>query len=1013
MLPRPSTGASLVCVVTVALMLGVLLPAAHPGPRLEFTRLVAHWADYADPGYLPFIEEAQPEVVQVGFYGAHFWSLADTSFGGGYPAHFPRRGHRECAAWFQRLNDDLHRRGAKVVGHFNMTFLVGDPDGPDGPRGFFKFYRDQWDEEQLGPKPVDDPLEFLERNRQGQPLKDNNYAIGGMAEHWACLNNPHWRQVLKAWVRFAIAQGVDGLVANYFYRHDCHCEHCVPAFRHYLRQRFTPAQMSERFAITNLDTHRFEELGAWHDPAQSTPLRRESLRFSQIATKEAFDEVFVNFGRSLKPDLIIAQWNHLGDFAQISGDERCLLPDDRWGRDEDYLWYSTGGVTNPTDLTNGVLGEATLQMRYIRGAFEDKPFTLGRYEGVRLRSAMAELAANGGAPMGFYTPFKDLESRREIVRYYQFLGRYDPLYRANHSHGEVLLLFPRTRVHDGDLAALTRFKEAGRRLLDAHVLFDVAPDDHDFERARYATVLDPALANNLPASLTPLLPLNRSRFDAPAAVRVSASRPATGSELTVHCVNYNREEPADPKQSLHGIEHEKPIPTVPFTADILLPPGTRAERVEWLTPEAEEPREVEFKDPGDRLHVIVPAFLVYGVLRIRLSDGSPPPARRVAALVTEYRHNSHADIIVSRLLLTDTLDGKGAESPLRLASLYTDQRPENDMSRLLAASHRFRLSPTVSDALTLGTGSLAVDGVLLVAEHGDYPRSDSGNIQYPKRRLWESVLQVFRDSGRVVPVFVDKHLADNWADAKFLHDTAAELKIPLMAGSSLPTTWRRPVADVPRDAPLRDIVAITFHTTDAYGFHALEFAQALAEQRRGGETGIRSVQSLAGEAVWRALDEPAFDTELFEAAWNRLSRPLVGRDALRGAVREPRLFRIDYKDGLRTHLLELNGAAGEWTAAWRTEDGRMESSLFWTQEGRPGMHFTWLLHGIEEMMLTGKPAWNVERTLLTSGALDALLISLKEDQRRVDTPYLNIHYQPAWRWTEPPPPPPMRPWAEQ
>ena len=313
-----------------------------------------------------------------------------------------------------------------------------------------------------------------------------------------------------------------------------------------------------------------------------------------------------------------------------------------------------------------------------------------------------------------------------------------------------------------------------------------------------------------------------------------------------------------------------------------------------------------------------------------------------------------------------------------------------------------------------------MDGVLLIAEHGDYPKSSTGNTQYPKRRFWEEILKVFRARNRVVPVFIDKHLADNWTDAKYIYDTAKDLKIPLMAGSSLPGTWRRPPADLKRGKRVREIVAITYHTTDAYGFHALELVQALAEQRQGGETGIKAVQSFAGNAVWRAFDEKAFDTELFDAAWARLSqRQNVGRP-LREAVSKPKLFRLEYADGLRAHLLELNGAAGEWAAAWRyADDGPerpvrdIESSLFWTQEGRPGMHFTWLLHGIEQMMLTGKPSWNVERTLLTSGALDSLLLSLKEDQRRVETPYLMLRYQPTWRWTEPPPPPPMRPWAEQ
>ena len=411
--------------------------------------------------------------------------------------------------------------------------------------------------------------------------------------------------------------------------------------------------------------------------------------------------------------------------------------------------------------------------------------------------------------------------------------------------------------------------------------------------------------------------------------------------------------------------------------------------------------------------MLVASVLVFTQARAAETTNSAA-VKTIAAIVTVYNHNSHADLIVSRLLQTDTLDGKGNESPLKLASLYTDQKPEKDISRLLAASHRFRVSETIEDALTLGTGRLAVDGVLLIAEHGEYPKSIIGNTKYPKRRFWEETLKVFRASHRVVPVFLDKHLADNWQDAKFIYDSAQEMKVPLMAGSSLPVTWRRPAADVKRGARLREIVAITYHITEHYGFHALEIVQALAEQRAGGETGIKAVQTISGAAVWRAFDEKTFDTELFDAAYRSLSEPRSRGRPLREIVKEPKLFRLEYGDGLRVHLLELNGAAGEWSAAWRyADDGRVESSLFWMQEGRPGMHFTGLLHGIEQMMLTQKPSCNLERTLLTSGTLHALLLSLKEDQRRVETPYLELRYQPFWRWAEPPPPPVMRPWADQ
>lgn len=584
---------------------------------VEFTRMIAHWADYADPGYLAFVEAAKPEVVQVGFYGAHFWSLADTPFGSGYPAHFPVRGHRECADWFSRLNAELHRRGAKVIGHMNVKFLVGDPDSAEGPRGFFHFYRSQWDEKALGPKPVADPLDLLENDRFGKPISNKTYSIGGMREYWGCLNNPNWRAVLKAWVRFGIAQGVDGFIANYFYRHNCLCPHCVGSFRQYLSERFTAEQLKLRFAITNVDSHQFEEIVAWHEPAQSTPLRREMLRFSQIANKKAFDEVFVKFGRSLKADLIVAQWNHLGDFSQINGDERCLLPGELWGRDEDYLWYSTGDRANFTDLAAGILGEATLQARYIRGAFADKPFTLGKYENTRIRAAIAELAANGGAPMGFYTNFKDPEARREIVRYFGFLRRHEPLYRANRSHAEVLLLFPRTRVHEGDVAAVARFKDLGKSLLSAHVLFDILPDDRATAavRSRYEAVIDPFDAKITSTNVTGQLSPRVSRFEASTTLRVSASRPAGSDEITLHFVNYNRQEPSDKRN--RGIADEKPLSAPSIEAGLQLPAAFKVRAVEFLTPEREQATTVQFRQVGERLRFRVPEFLVYGVVRVK------------------------------------------------------------------------------------------------------------------------------------------------------------------------------------------------------------------------------------------------------------------------------------------------------------------------------------------------------------------------------------------------------------
>jgi hypothetical protein len=607
-----------VVVVLIFLRLNSLVVAQE---RFEFTRMVAHWAKYGGPDYLTFIKDAQPEVVQHGFYGGHFWSLAHTPQYKGYPSHFPVQGLSECGKWMEDRNAALHKLDAKVIGHFNVEFLVGEPDGKNGAKGFFHFYNNLWDAKVLGPKPVENPLDFLEKKADGTPIINNSYSIGGMREYWACLRNPSWQKVLKAWVKHGVDRGLDGFIANYFYRHNCHCEHCQTGFREYLADRFDKQELSQRFSIKDVKQHKFDEIVCWHKPAESTPLRREMLRWSQISNKQVFDEVFVKYGRSLKPDLIVAQWNHLGNFSQINGDERCMLPSDVWGQSEDYLWYSLGGSAFFTDLEKRFLGEGTLQARYIRGAFDDKPFTLGKYENTRIRVAIAELAANGGAPMGFYTRFTDPEARKVIVQYYQFLKRYDSVFKANRPYAESVLMFPRKAIHAGNLKPLDQFREVGRHLLESHVLFDVVPDDlgkSDSSSDGYATKY---LADH--NFDTHPIPKDATQIDAPFTVRVSASRPANSEkEVTLHFVNYNRKEPARGRNGKpsagRGIKDEQPIPVEGVRVNFRLPPKRQLDFVEFCTPEKSQSLKIDAQQIGDRVKMSVPKFDVYAILRVHL-----------------------------------------------------------------------------------------------------------------------------------------------------------------------------------------------------------------------------------------------------------------------------------------------------------------------------------------------------------------------------------------------------------
>jgi hypothetical protein len=378
-----------------------------------------------------------------------------------------------------------------------------------------------------------------------------------------------------------------------------------------------------------------------------------------------------------------------------------------------------------------------------------------------------------------------------------------------------------------------------------------------------------------------------------------------------------------------------------------------------------------------------------------------PKPKPVAAVVTVYPRHSHADVIVGKIIEGFNYDGK--ERPrLRLASLYVDQFPKTDISRGLAKKYKFPIYDSIEGAVTLGKKQVAVDGVLCIGEHGNYPTNKRGQILYPRRRFFEQVTNVFARYKRSVPVFNDKHLAATWEDARWMYDRARELFVPFMAGSSAPVTWRRPPLRIPRNAELVEAVQIGYGPLEGYGFHALEALQCMVERRRGGETGVRAVQCLQGEEMWRALDKGTWSRSLLEAAMARV--PAHAAADVRKAVAknaDAGVFLIEYRDGFRAAVPILNGwmyegDGGGFTFAARARgQDKPLSTLFYMQQPDPFAHFTYLLKAIEAMIHTGHAAYPVERTLLTTGILDAIMISKAEKNRRVETPHLAIRYQPS------------------
>lgn len=366
--------------------------------------------------------------------------------------------------------------------------------------------------------------------------------------------------------------------------------------------------------------------------------------------------------------------------------------------------------------------------------------------------------------------------------------------------------------------------------------------------------------------------------------------------------------------------------------------------------------------------------------------------KKIATVITEYRRNAHADVIVGRLLEGYEYYGQKREPRVQVVSMYTDQKPDNDLSRAMAAKHVFPIFPTVREALTLGGDKLAVEGVVLIGEHGKYPDNEKGQKLYPRYELYKQIIDVFRASNRSVPVFSDKHFSVEWEKAKWMVDQSRELKFPLLAGSSLPVSWRKPPLELDLETPVERAVCCFYGGKEAYGFHALEALQCMVERRKGGETGIAAVQCIEGAEVWKWTSANAWAGRLLDEALKRSETRKAGSP--QDNVKGPILFRVEYRSGLPAAVYILNGHVEDCTFAADIR-GRSEpvSTEIWLQPARPYSHFSSLTYYVEELITRGRAPYPVERTLLTTGALAALMDSSYRKDAWVETPHLTVSYR--------------------
>ena len=615
---------------------------------------------------LPFLKTARPDIVQIGNYGAMFHGFADNPKSMKSPMILPVPGERATLAFQKELNQKVHDLGLTVVGHFRLVKVMGDWNKATG---FVEYYNKRWPTDLLGAKPHADLRELLQRDADGLPIQVSRY---DNAQLTLCLSSPHARKMLKQMLKCAIDQGVDGIMTTYNYHFECACPYCQAAFKDWLSKHLTPEQVVSKLGISKLETHKFRSIPAkipgYPDLATATELDWLATKWGAEHFKQMYDDIFIDYGRRQRKDLIVSQWNHLG---QVSlKEERAFLPLKQWGQGEDYFWYSGGAsfVGKNLKLSERKAGDAWLSSLYIRELSGGKPFVMGKYDGIRMAASMAEGYACQGLGMGRYMRFENPTAFETLARYTNFRRRHERLYAAAVPLSDVALVLPRQSVLQRNPDSLDAFRELGQELVERQLLVDILADENiadgrlknylavalpqaivlsdsqlkalhriasqggqvlywgkktgtktetgarrtnvDLRQFRMVTSETPTIAADVIAAQ--LKKRGGTSIKSPWTVRAAAYVQPT--QVVLHLVNYNRDESID--KTLKGPELERPISAQNIAVDFRLPDNRKPKSVVAHSPDRDKPMQLDFEVRNGRVIFILPELKVYSVISI-------------------------------------------------------------------------------------------------------------------------------------------------------------------------------------------------------------------------------------------------------------------------------------------------------------------------------------------------------------------------------------------------------------
>ncbi|HJP30998.1 MAG: hypothetical protein QF689_17880 [Candidatus Latescibacteria bacterium] len=454
-----------------------------------FNRLIEYWT-LPEPGQvLDHVRRGHVQVVQMGNFGPDFYSLADDPDVHRSWAGMPAVGVEANLERAADLIPKVQAAGARVVGQLSSTLHYGDHE--TGLGLFGDVWDRMWTPALLGDSPAESVSAALALETSGEPARR---AINGRPyySYRGCISNPAWQDTLKAMVRKGIDLGLDGFNTTHNYEGFCGCGHCAGTIRACMADTFSEAELHSLFSV---DLEVAEDLRQPLDCAPADLRRRYLSILEQAAArrrKDAFDAVFLEYGRSLRPGLLAAQWYH--KYGMRVNDERAALPADLWGRGEDYIWYSQGPHRWGSSIEQGYIADMGLNARHMHAAGGGRPFVINKYDYRRWRVWAGEAAAHGAASPCYHAgpPYPDQEETTRIapedyygpiIRYQRFLAEHEDLLHPARPLSQVGLVYPRRAEREQEADYLDALKRIAEWLEDAHVLYDILFDDQLTARA--------------------------------------------------------------------------------------------------------------------------------------------------------------------------------------------------------------------------------------------------------------------------------------------------------------------------------------------------------------------------------------------------------------------------------------------------------------------------------------------------------------------------------------------------